>query len=252
MFAILGLGCILVAGASAAYSSSQGAGAGAGTWNGYNTYGAKYPYQQTQTQYGYTQQQPGYGGAGGFVSTGTGTGGGFTGTHIGFNNGFPFAPLPALPPIPSPYDYNAYVNQYLGGFASLYQQQQQFFNNLQQQFGAAQAAGYGGAGQGGYTQGGYGGGYAPNFAAASGTYGPGGVHQTASIYPNNPNSPNIDTRFGDDGSSVTVTSGQPGYVGVSTASFSSSSDIDGQQQNHREAVTSVNDNGKVTTYRVRS
>lgn len=56
----------------------------------------------------------------------------------------------------------------------------------------------------------------------------------------------MDSRFGGDDSpvGVTHTRGPGGFVGVS--SFSSSSDINGQQ--HRESGTSVNNNGKVTTY----
>ena len=63
-------------------------------------------------------------------------------------------------------------------------------------------------------------------------------------------SPNLDSRFGGDDSPIGVThsQGQPGFVGVS--SFSSSSDVNGQR--HREAATSVNNNGKVTTYQARS
>lgn len=95
--------------------------------------------------------------------------------------------------------------------------------------------------------------------------------QHASIYPANPvkyllnyfemlkysgffyifkASPNLDSRFGGDDSSVGVThsQGPPGFVGVS--SFSSSSDVNGVR--NREAATTVNDNGKVTTYQTRS
>lgn len=61
------------------------------------------------------------------------------------------------------------------------------------------------------------------------------------------NSPNIETRFGasgpNDGS---------GFFGVSTSSFSSSSDVNGVKMNRKGAITSVNDNGKVTTYKVGS
>ena len=62
--------------------------------------------------------------------------------------------------------------------------------------------------------------------------------------------PNLDSRFGGDDSpvGVSVTNGRPGYVGVS--SFSSSSDVNGQK--HRQSATSVNNNGKVTTYHTRN
>ena len=63
-------------------------------------------------------------------------------------------------------------------------------------------------------------------------------------------SPNLDSRFGDDAGRPGVSHSQtaPGFSGVS--SFSSSSDINGVKQ--RESATSVNNNGKVTTYHVRS
>ncbi|XP_065077665.1 fibroin heavy chain [Ochlerotatus camptorhynchus] len=140
--------------------------------------------------------------------------------------------------------YNNYYNPH-----NMYQQQlahqNALFNSIRQQqaafagAGAGAGAGYGaGVGAGGGSFGG-----APGFAGSSASYGPGGFHQTAHIYPENPQAPNINTRFG--GSSQP---GGPGYVGVS--SFSSSSNINGQS--HREAATSVNDNGKVTSYHVRS
>lgn len=44
----------------------------------------------------------------------------------------------------------------------------------------------------------------------------------------------------------------PGFVGIQTASFSTSSDINGVQTSRKGAITSVNDNGKVTTYKVES
>lgn len=84
--------------------------------------------------------------------------------------------------------------------------------------------------------GGYSGG--SNYAASGGSVG--GGHQTgfAHVSP-----PRLDSRFGDEGV-VSHSVGQPGVVGVS--SFSSSSDINGVR--HRESGTSVNNNGKVTTY----
>lgn len=62
--------------------------------------------------------------------------------------------------------------------------------------------------------------------------------------------PNLDSRFGGDDAGVGVyhTQGAPGQVGVS--SFSSSSNINGQQ--FRESGTSINNNGKVTTYHTRN
>jgi hypothetical protein len=134
---------------------------------------------------------------------------------------------------------------------------------------------YGGTSGGGSYGGTYGGGspsYAPNYASAGGSVGNGYQQQHASIYPANPVSlvdislftlnyhqspfkarPNLDSRFGNDdshgGGGVTYSqSGGPGFSGVS--SFSSSSDVNGVK--HRESATSVNNNGKVTTYHTRN
>ncbi|XP_058814347.1 pupal cuticle protein 36a isoform X2 [Topomyia yanbarensis] len=144
---------------------------------------------------------------------------------------------------------NHYNHQNYNGLNSnfdpmnLYQQQiahqNALFNNIRQQqaaFAAQSAAAGAGAGAGGNFGG-------AGYAGSSASYGPSGFHQTAQIYPENPNSPNIDTRFGGD-----TPQGGNGFVGVS--SFSSSSNINGQT--HREAATTVNDNGKVTSYHVRS
>ncbi|XP_055644022.1 uncharacterized protein LOC129780107 isoform X2 [Toxorhynchites rutilus septentrionalis] len=136
---------------------------------------------------------------------------------------------------------------------NLYQQQlahqNALFNTIRQQQNAfaANAAGAA-AGAAGSAEGAHvGGGSADlggNYAGASASYGPEGFQQTAHIFPTNPESPNVNTRFGGEG----IPQGGSGFVGVS--SFSSSTNLNGQT--HREAVTSVNDNGKVTTYRVRS
>ncbi|XP_067621946.1 uncharacterized protein [Eurosta solidaginis] len=87
--------------------------------------------------------------------------------------------------------------------------------------------------------------YAPNHSVAAASIGPGGSYQTAYINPENLEIPNISTRFGGPSS-------PGGYKGVSVSSFSSSSDINGQKTSHRAAQTTINDNGKVTTYRVQS
>lgn len=87
--------------------------------------------------------------------------------------------------------------------------------------------------------------YAPNHAIAAASIGPGGSYHTANISPANPDVPNITNRFGGP-------SAPGGYKGVSVSSFSSSSDINGQKTSHRGAQTTINDNGKVTTYRVHS
>lgn len=223
--------CAFIAGASAGYASSQYAGAGtsSGLYNQvHSTYADKYPYTNTGLNGGFTSNYAGPNGVG--VATGTGA---FT---PGFTPGF--APYQAVPFYPNVFDFNSFYQGLQANFANLYQQQlahqNAIFNSIRQQ---AAYAGAGNAAGGGFTATG------PNYAGASASYGPGGFHQTAHIYPENPSNPNIDTRFG--GSEQ---SGGPGFVGVS--SFSSSSNINGQT--HREAATSVNDNGKVTSYHVRS
>ncbi|KAG5674788.1 hypothetical protein PVAND_004736 [Polypedilum vanderplanki] len=106
---------------------------------------------------------------------------------------------------------------------------------------------YGGVRPGGSSYGGTVGG--PNYAAAGGSVGSGHQHQYAGVYPPNPARPNLDSRFSDDSSpGVTYSRGPGGFVGVS--SFSSSSDINGVK--NRESGTSVNNNGKVTTYYTRN
>lgn len=87
--------------------------------------------------------------------------------------------------------------------------------------------------------------YAPNHAIAAASIGPGGSYHTANISPENPDVPNITNRFGG-------SSSPGGYKGVSVSSFSSSSDINGQKTSQRGAQTTINDNGKITTYRVQS
>ncbi|XP_049305424.1 uncharacterized protein LOC105224053 isoform X3 [Bactrocera dorsalis] len=87
--------------------------------------------------------------------------------------------------------------------------------------------------------------YAPNHAIAAASIGPGGSYHTANISPENPDIPNITNRFGG-------SSSPGGYKGVSVSSFSSSSDINGQKTSQRGAQTTINDNGKITTYRVQS
>lgn len=227
----------LVAGASAGYASSQYAGAGTSSGlynqvtNGQNPYADKYPYTNTGYNGGFTSNYAGPNGVG--VATGTGA----------FIPGF--AQFQAVPAFPSAFDFNGFYQGLQANFANLYQQQlahqNALFNSIRQQqaaFGGAGAGAGVGAGSGSF-------GGAPGYSGASASYGPAGFHQTAHIYPENPQVPNIDTRFG---GSTQQQQGGPGFVGVS--SFSSSSNINGQS--HREAATSVNDNGKVTSYHVRS
>lgn len=66
------------------------------------------------------------------------------------------------------------------------------------------------------------------------------------------NKPNVDSRFGADDNTGNTGNAIPsnGYFGVSSSSFSSSSDVNGVKKHKEGAVTTVNDNGKVTTYQV--
>lgn len=237
----------------------------------------------TNAGYSSTNQQTytgtygtGQGGASAGAGAGAATGGVFGnnyGAGAGYGNQFPYPNYNAFQQqqFPTfPQQGNFHLNPQLSAFfdnfwkqfgqnsQNLYQQQlahqQALFNQWQHaagsQYGGQYGGAYGGAGAAGGVPTGF---YAPNFAASSGSVGPGGIHQTATLIPANPNSPNVDTRFGGDETPiVTVSSGPQGFKGVSTSSFSSSSDINGQKTSHREASTSVNDNGKVTTYTVRS
>ncbi|CAH1153726.1 unnamed protein product [Phaedon cochleariae] len=112
--------------------------------------------------------------------------------------------------------------------------------------GGAFGVSFGGPDGGGFAfPGAAGGGFGPGpggeGAFASGVIGPDGVQQTASVFPENPNAPNVNTRFGG--------SGQPdGFRSVFTSSSSFTSNVDGQPKTVKQATTTVNDNGKVTTY----
>jgi len=113
-------------------------------------------------------------------------------------------------------------------------------------FGRPSASGAFPTGQSSFS-GGYGGGFSNlggQGASASGFIGPGGTHQTAAVYPQNPNRPNVDTRFGD--------SSGGGNFGVFTSSQSLSSNLDGKPVNFHKATTTINDNGKVSTYTVQN
>ncbi|KAH0815707.1 hypothetical protein GEV33_007088 [Tenebrio molitor] len=115
-------------------------------------------------------------------------------------------------------------------------------------YGAPQGGSYsGGAGDGGAAvRGSYNGGAGDGGAAvASASLGPQGGYQTAAVYPENPNAPNIFSRFGE-------TSGGDGTYGVFTSSVSSSSNVDGKPQNFHRASTTINDNGKISTYTVKN
>uniref|UniRef100_A0A6B2EAX2 Putative lectin-like domain protein n=1 Tax=Phlebotomus kandelakii TaxID=1109342 RepID=A0A6B2EAX2_9DIPT len=222
-----------------------------------NTYGAQFPYTDNSLGTPYGGGTGGTGGTASYGATAGGGGGAYAGTGAA-----PFVPPvnpgSQYPPLPSQYDYqNLFINFWKtlnDNYAKLINEQlahqAALFNQINaagSRFGAPPNVGAVGGGEGGG-----GGFYAPNYASASSSYGPQGYHQTANIVPANPNSPNVDTRFGSGQPIVMTSSGQPGYYGVSSSSFSASSDINGQKSSHREAQTSINDNGKVTTYTVRS
>lgn len=61
------------------------------------------------------------------------------------------------------------------------------------------------------------------------------------------NMPNVNTRFGGGAGSP-----DGGHFSVFTSSVSSSSDVNGKPSSFHQASTTVNDNGKVSTYTVRN
>ncbi|XP_068627007.1 uncharacterized protein [Battus philenor] len=86
-----------------------------------------------------------------------------------------------------------------------------------------------------------------NFAFASGAVGPGYRHQVAAINPMNPANPNVDVSRQTDGNRDGLNNR---FYSVSSSSYASSVNDNGQSQNERGAETIVNDNGKVTRYSV--
>lgn len=242
-----GIICALVATASAGYASSS-SGSSSGLYGNGGTYGSTY-----SSNYPYTNNYVGYSSAG----------------------GIPYAP------IPTPYDFQHLFQQQLAQQAYIQASVAANINAIRDQALYPNRYGgyYGGTGSyggsGGYANGGS---YSSSGAGAgTGTYGGignrgsfGGTYSTAGrpgysshVYSSGPNyassggavgngyqtgfahvsPPGLDSRFGDEGI-VTHSSGTPGFSGVS--SFSSSSDVNGVR--HRESGTSVNNNGKVTTY----
>ncbi|CAK1544500.1 unnamed protein product [Leptosia nina] len=87
----------------------------------------------------------------------------------------------------------------------------------------------------------------PNSAFAGAAIGPGYTHQVAAINPENDLMKNVDisNRFNDE-------PGNNKFYSVSSSSYSSSSNLNGQPKNSRGAETVVNNNGKITKYRVQS
>jgi hypothetical protein len=188
----------------------------------------------------------------------SGYGYGYSGSYSGNGGNIPPPSIPNIPNFdfggllngPGPYSYaitSSTSNAKVQAQSSI-----TFVDNRRLQQQAAQAAaqnpGYAagfstyGAPQGGSYSGGAGDG---GGAVASASLGPQGGYQTAAVYPENPNAPNIFSRFGE-------TSGGDGTYGVFTSSVSSSSNVDGKPQNFHRASTTINDNGKISTYTVKN
>ncbi|XP_077286972.1 uncharacterized protein LOC143911791 isoform X2 [Arctopsyche grandis] len=129
-------------------------------------------------------------------------------------------------------------------FTKNFEFQRAAFEAAQNAFQKTSSDRFGGSGYGPNLQ------YGPNFAggaaASSASFGPGGGHLSAGTYPENAANPNVHTRFSSTGP------GKGGTYGVSSTSFSTSSNIGGKKTGYKEASTTVNDNGKVTTYTVKN
>ncbi|XP_049874216.1 uncharacterized protein LOC126372469 isoform X2 [Pectinophora gossypiella] len=122
------------------------------------------------------------------------------------------------------------------------------FENLLQEFGGVPNFGFAGQdfGMPGFEN--RFGNVGPNSAFAAGAVGPGFRHQMAAINPPNPNMPNVDvTQYSD---AATAPRDGNGFYSVSSSSYSSSSNVNGKQENRQGGETIVNDNGKVTKYKV--
>ncbi|KAJ8923823.1 hypothetical protein NQ315_010405 [Exocentrus adspersus] len=89
----------------------------------------------------------------------------------------------------------------------------------------------------------------PNGGAATATASAGsdGIRQSASVYPENPNSPNVNTRF-----ATAAPPGPGGFRSVFTASESRTVNVGGKPVTVQKASTTVNDNGKIITYTAKS
>jgi len=183
---------------------------------------------------------PGYAGSSS-NSVPNGYGYGYSGSFSGSTGGDSFNPVSRSgfgPVPPPPGDFNVFFNGY-------FDQLQRYLNDLQQ-FQHGQVFGPGNFPQQGFN----GGTDGSSIAAAS--IGPKGYTQTAAVYPENPGHPNIFSRFGEVGPSG-AGGGGGGNYGVFTSSVSSSAtDGDGKTRNYQHATTTVNDNGKVTTYTVKN
>ncbi|KRF77915.1 uncharacterized protein Dvir_GJ17980, isoform B [Drosophila virilis] len=198
-----------------------------------------------------SRRRRGYAGgyAGGYASSGSGVGGyaggyndyddygGGYGSHFGITDPYLF--------------HQQLTNQILAqNYATQHRIQQQIAAQQAYHDNLVRQNSYAGGSTGSYNSHRY----APSYALASGSIGPSGHRQTAYISPANPATPNIVNRFGGgSGSSSSYGSGSGsgggGYKGVSVSSFSSSN---GDGTSRRGAQTTINDNGKVTSYSVHS
>ncbi|XP_077286988.1 uncharacterized protein LOC143911791 isoform X4 [Arctopsyche grandis] len=163
---------------------------------------------------------------------------------------FPFGPF--IPPFQNSNDFNGFFREYFktfndnlaATFTKNFEFQRAAFEAAQNAFQKTSSDRFGGSGYGPNLQ------YGPNFAggaaASSASFGPGGGHLSAGTYPENAANPNVHTRFSSTGP------GKGGTYGVSSTSFSTSSNIGGKKTGYKEASTTVNDNGKVTTYTVKN
>ncbi|XP_066254970.1 uncharacterized protein [Euwallacea similis] len=182
-------------------------------------------------------------------TTSTGTGGnsyGYAGSFSGAG-GLPPGNIASFAPFIPQFDFSSFFEQ-------LNRQHHEFIRH----HGAGGYGGGFGLGNRGGFVGGYGGGFTgpdgnsfsfsgplgegTGAALASGSIGPGGGHQMVAVFPENPNAPNVNTRFGG------PLGGEEGFKSVVSSSQSVSTNIDGKPQTFREASTTINDNGKITTY----
>ncbi|XP_065357585.1 uncharacterized protein LOC135951789 isoform X2 [Calliphora vicina] len=172
----------------------------------------------------------GVGSYSGSYSGSNGDNGGYVGNYNDYDD-FGYAPDFGFGFL-DPYAFHQQLtSQILAQQAAQQKQQAAFFDNIRHQNHYSYKGGKGNR-------------YAPNYSAAAASLGPAGGYQTAFISPENPSIPNVSNRFG--------SSSPGGYKGVSVSSFSSSSDVNGKKTSHRGAQTTINDNGRVTTYKVNS
>ncbi|XP_031629430.1 calcium-binding protein P isoform X2 [Contarinia nasturtii] len=186
---------------------------------GFGTYGPGYPYGQ----YGLNPQYSP------FPQQNFGFGAPFQ--PLPFQQVQPMQPFAPFQPLATPHEYTQYLNGLQQQYAAYYKQQQDYLNALKN---SAYQPGYAG----------------PNYAYATGAYNPNtGYHQTAGVHPPNKNKPNVETRF-DSGENLGGNVPPAGYFGIQTSSFSSSSDLNGIKKHKEGALTTINDNGQVSTYSV--